>query len=73
VLSRNLASAQGRTDFVRVRLIQEPTAGMLRAEPILGKSGLLHTMVQADGLVRIDANQEGLDAGTVVDVEPIWE
>ncbi len=73
VLSRNLASAQGRTDFVRVRLIQEPSAGMLGAEPILGKSGLLHTMVQADGLVRIDANQEGLDAGTVVDVEPIWE
>lgn len=69
VLSRNLASAQGRTDFVRVRLFE--ANGSTCAEPIPGKSGLLNTMVKADGLVRIDANSEGLDAGTTVDVEPI--
>ncbi|MBW2171631.1 MAG: hypothetical protein JRF69_06560, partial [Deltaproteobacteria bacterium] len=33
-----------------------------------GKSGLIHTMVKADGLIRIDMNSEGLDEGTPVRV-----
>lgn len=65
-LSRNLSSAQGRTDYVRVRLIQK-TDG-LWAEPILGKSGLIHTMVKADGLVEIDSHTEGLDQGALTEV-----
>ncbi|MBW2646746.1 MAG: molybdopterin molybdenumtransferase MoeA, partial [Deltaproteobacteria bacterium] len=65
--SRNLASVQGRTDFVRVRLSRE--AGSLVAHPILGKSGLIRTMVEADGLIEIDINSEGLDKGSVVTVE----
>lgn len=68
-LARNLASAQGRTDFVRVRLYEKD--GQTLADPVLGKSGLLNTMVKADGLICIDANTEGLDAGTPVNVEPI--
>lgn len=65
-LSRNLASVQGRVDFVRVRLAQ--VGGEQIAEPVLGQSGLIHTMVAADGLVAIDRNSEGLDQGTLVDV-----
>jgi molybdopterin molybdotransferase len=65
-LSRNLASVQGRIDFVRVRLTREN--GEQIAEPILGQSGLIHTMVEADGLVAIDMNSEGLDSGTPVEV-----
>lgn len=65
-LSRNLASVQGREDFVRVRLVDRE--GRLWAEPILGKSGLIHTMVKADGLVRIARDSEGLDEGTPVSV-----
>jgi len=65
-LSRNLASVQGREDYVRVRLVRE--AENLIAEPILGKSGLLHTMVKADGLIRIERDSEGLDKGSPVDV-----
>ena len=42
-LNRNLASAQGRTDYVRIRLHEKD--GQLWAEPILGKSGLISTMV----------------------------
>lgn len=68
-ISRNIASAQGRTDFVRVRLTD--AGGTLRAEPILGKSGLIHTMVEADGLVEIDMNTEGLDKGAEVWVIPL--
>jgi molybdopterin molybdotransferase len=65
-LSRNLASAQGRFDFVRVRLIQKD--GVTWAEPILGKSGLISTMVKADGLIEIGMNTEGLDEGAEVEV-----
>lgn len=65
-ISRNIASAQGRTDFIRVRLRKTDEA--LWAEPVPGKSGLIHTMVQADGLVEIDGNTEGLDKGTAVSV-----
>jgi len=68
-LSRNISSAQGRIDYIRVRLIEKE--GACWAEPILGKSGLIHTMVQADGLVEIGLNEEGLDKGTEVEVIPL--
>ncbi len=65
-LSRNLASVQGRVDFVRVRLVNRD--GEPWAEPILGQSGLIRTMVEARGLVAVDLNSEGLDQGMMVDV-----
>ncbi len=68
-LSRNIASAQGRIDFIRVRLTERE--GEVRAEPILGKSGLIHTMVKADGLVAVGMNTEGLDRDAVVSVIPV--
>jgi len=68
-LSRNIASAQGRVDYVRVRL--EKKNNTLWAEPILGKSGLINTMVKADGLIEIGMNTEGLDKGTKVSVIPV--
>jgi len=66
VMARNVASRQGREDFVRVRLMLGET--FLEAWPVLGKSGLLKTLVQAQGLVAIPAGQEGLEAGTTVQV-----
>ncbi len=66
-LTRNLASAQGRVDYVRVRL-RRTADGLLEAVPILGKSGLIRTMVEADGLVAIEQHSEGLDAGAMVNV-----
>ncbi|MBU0987799.1 MAG: molybdopterin molybdotransferase MoeA [Proteobacteria bacterium] len=66
MLSRNLSSAQGRIDFARVRLVEKE--GALWAEPILGKSGLINTMVKADGLIEIGINSEGLEKGAKVDV-----
>lgn len=65
-LTRNLASAQGRTDFVRVRLIRRNEGWW--AEPVLGKSGLIRTLVHSDGLVEIPAFCEGLDEGAAVEV-----
>jgi len=68
-MSRNVASAQGRIDYVRVKL--RHGEGILWADPLLAKSGLIHTMVHADGLVAIGMNDEGLDEGDTVEVIPI--
>jgi molybdopterin molybdotransferase len=68
-LTRNVASAQGREEYLRVRL--ETHDGDLVAEPLLGKSGLIRTMVQADGLVAVPKDTEGLEAGAVVEVLPL--
>jgi len=69
ILSRNLASVQGRVDYVRVRLVYNED--QLFAEPVLGKSGLIHTMVKADGLVKIERDSEGFDKGREVNVIPL--
>lgn len=68
-LSRNVSSAQGRTDYIRVRLTGKE--GVLWAEPILGKSGLINTMIRADGLIEVGKNTEGLEKGTQVPVIPL--
>jgi molybdopterin molybdotransferase len=57
-LSRNLAGASGREDFVRVRLRREKDT--LWADPVLGPSGLLSPLVKSDGLVVIPLGVEGL-------------
>lgn len=66
-LTKNVASATGRTDCVRVRLRRE--GDEVWAEPVHGKSGLISTLVKADGLVTIPSSKEGLLAGDWVEVE----
>ena len=68
-LSRNISSAQGRVDYVRVRL--QNRDGVLVAEPLLGKSGLINTMVKADALFEIGINTEGVDKGAMVETIPL--
>lgn len=63
-LSRNIESASGREDYIRVRLAQK--GEKLVATPIYGKSGLISTLVESDGLVRVDMNTEGLYQGQQV-------
>lgn len=65
-LNRNIASAPGREDYISVRLIGSDD-GML-AEPVLGRSALISTMVKADGLIRIPLESEGLEEGAEVEV-----
>jgi len=65
-LSRNIESASGREDYIRVRLIEKE--GKFIADPIFGKSGLISTLVEADGLVRVERNTEGLYEGERVKV-----
>lgn len=68
-IARNVASAAGREDYLRVSL--EQRADGLWAVPLLGKSGLISTMARADGLVRIDIGRDGLVAGDEVEVLPL--
>ncbi|MFP4392497.1 MAG: gephyrin-like molybdotransferase Glp [Desulfohalobiaceae bacterium] len=66
-LARNIFSKQGREDYVRVNL-QPREEGFDLAVPVLGKSGLLRTMLQAQGLLRIPAGLEGLEKGSRAEV-----
>lgn len=65
-LASNIASTTGREDSVPVRLVERDS--MLLAEPIFGKSNLIYTLVNADGLIHIPLNSNGLRVGTAVEV-----
>ena len=65
-LKTNIASQIGREDYVRVTLEGEPQA--LIATPLPSKSGAIFTLVKADGMVRIEMNQDGLEQGEEVEV-----
>lgn len=66
ILKTNIASQTGREDYVRVSL--EEANGQLYATPLPSKSGAIFTLVKADGMVRIDLNQEGIEQGEEVEV-----
>ncbi|GAG42018.1 unnamed protein product, partial [marine sediment metagenome] len=63
----NIVSDSGREDYVRVFLYKE--GEKFYAIPILGKSGLISTMVRALGLIKIGLNIEGLEKGSKVVVK----
>jgi len=65
-LISNVASDPGREEYIRVFLYKKE--GKFYAKPILGKSGLISTMVQASGLIKIGLNIEGLENGSKVAV-----
>ena len=65
-ISKNIASSAGREEHVRVML--EDRGGELWAVPVLGKSGLITTLVKADGTIVIPLNRNGIEAGEAVDV-----
>ena len=69
-LVRNIASHSGRKDYVRIKV--EAAAEGLKAVPVFGRSGMLRTLAEADGLLEIPAEKEGLSEGEIVEVK-IWE
>ncbi len=66
VLTGSVHSAQGREEYVRVQI--EERQGQLNARPVFGKSGMLSTLVKADGFVVVPIHAEGIPAGEPVDV-----
>jgi molybdopterin molybdotransferase len=65
-LAQNVPSESGREDYVPARL-DETDEGLL-AVPVFGKSNLIYTLVQADGLIKVPLNRGGLLAGDLVEV-----
>ena len=65
-LKTNIASQVGREDYVRVILERDSERWL--ATPLPSKSGAIFTLVKADGMVRIDLNQDGLEQGEEVEV-----
>ncbi|TME44272.1 MAG: molybdopterin molybdenumtransferase MoeA, partial [Chloroflexi bacterium] len=66
-LSRNIASATGREDYVQVRLEGRADGG-LDAVPVFGKSNLIFTLIRADGMLKVPLDAGGLAAGAQVEV-----
>ncbi len=66
ILTQSLSSGPGREDYVRVKLVEE--GDNILAVPVLGKSGLVSTLVEADGMLRIPLSKEGLNGGSPVKV-----
>ncbi len=66
-LDRNLNSAAGRLDCIRVQL-QEQKDELPRAIPVLGRSGAISTLSRAHGYFFIDETSQGCNKETEVEV-----
>jgi molybdopterin molybdotransferase len=65
-LSRNINSAAGRLDLVRVRLLKN--ANNYMAEPVRGRSGAISTLSKAHGYFLIDEESQGVTQGSTIEV-----
>jgi len=66
-LTSNVASESGREDYVPARVYDG--ADGLMAAPVFGKSNLIYTLVNADGLLKVPLNKAGLEAGELVEIQ----
>ncbi len=69
-LTRNIVSDKGREEYIPVKL-WEKEKGEFLAEPIVGKSSLITTLVRGDALIKIDTFEEGKNKGDKVKAELI--
>lgn len=65
-LSRNINSAAGRMDVVRVKL--EESDSTWTADPIMGKSGSISTLSRAHGYFIIDEDSQGVSENSIIKV-----
>lgn len=66
-LTRNINSAAGRRDVIRVRLAEEGNEWL--ASPVMGKSGSITTLSRAHGYFEIDEDSQGISENAVVEVQ----
>jgi molybdopterin molybdotransferase len=71
VLNTSIHSTIGLEEYVRVR-IEEATDDTNLASPVYGKSGMLSTLVKADGMITIPMNAEGFSKGEIVPVTQLY-
>jgi len=65
-LAASVHSPHGREDYIRVKL--ERKQDELAALPVFGKSGMMSTLVKADGFFIVPIHTEGMAAGELVNV-----
>ena len=65
-LTHNLPSETGREDYIPAKLEQTEQGWLAR--PLFGKSNLIYTLVNGDGLIKIPLNVGGVPAGEWVEV-----
>jgi molybdopterin molybdotransferase len=65
-LEQNISSESGREDFIPAKIVE--ASEEILASPIFGKSNLIFTLVNADGLIKIPLNKGGVLAGEFVEV-----
>ncbi len=65
-IARNISSSPGREEHIGVSL--EEREGEIWAVPILGKSGLITTLIKADGTAVIPLRKFGVEEGETVEV-----
>ncbi|MDV0443701.1 gephyrin-like molybdotransferase Glp [Methanorbis rubei] len=66
-LAMSFPSEKGREDLIRIKILPDG-----RAEPVLGKSGLLNTLIHSNGYIRVPAGLDGHEAGETVEVH-LWQ
>ncbi|MGE5484139.1 MAG: gephyrin-like molybdotransferase Glp [Ignavibacteriales bacterium] len=64
--SRSISSRPGREEFIRCSLRWD--GDEVWADPVLGKSGLISTMVRAQAFIHVPLDSDGAGAGSPVDV-----
>ncbi|MGB3210582.1 MAG: gephyrin-like molybdotransferase Glp [Desulforhopalus sp.] len=65
-VTRNINSAAGRRDVVRVKITKENETWL--AVPVLGKSGSISTLSHSDGYFLIDEDSQGVTEKSVIKV-----
>ena len=66
ILKRNINSAAGRLDLIRVRLSSDK--GEYFAFPVLGRSGAISSLSRAHGYFMIEEDIQGLQEGNLIEV-----
>ena len=64
VLTEDVPSESGREDYIPVKLSNSNS--VLSAKPVFGKSNLIYTLINSDGLIQVPADSGGLYAGEEV-------
>ncbi len=66
ILATDIPSESGREDYIPVTLSNSD--GTLHAAPVFGKSNLIYTLINSDGMIHVPAHSGGLYAGEEVSV-----
>ena len=66
ILTADIPSESGREDYIPVTLTN--TDGTPHATPVFGKSNLIYTLINSDGMIHVPAHSGGLYAGEMVSI-----